>query len=186
MSVKICIYSNSEYNCSGEFFIIYLMDMQFIKKICITLLSILWFSIISFWYCLDTPGPSHMTFVWDSSPVIDNQDIVDINEWWRTFTDKLEWILHFPQKDEYTTSLWYVTSLIQVLINWLLWILAFVALIYMLYCGFLVFSSWSDDKDASKGKKWIYTAAIALAWIWLSWLIISAMIWFITLISAGD
>ena len=53
----------------------------------------------------------------------------------------------------------------------------------MIYCGFLVFSSGSDDKNASKGKKWISTAAIALTGIGLSWLIISAMIRFIQRIS---
>ena len=99
---------------------------------------------------------------------------------WQTFTDKLNWIIHIPSPSEYETTLWYVMRLIQVAINRLLWILSFIALIYLLYCGFLVFSSWADDKNAQKGKKWITTAAIALAWIGLSWLIISAMIRLIT------
>ena len=122
-------------------------------------------------------------FIGDSPAVMSGQEITDINIWPQKFTDKLGWILHLPTKTDYTTSLWYILSLIQILVNWLLWILAFVAIIYMLYCGFLVLSSGSDDKNASKGKKWISTAAIALAWIGISWLVISAMIWFIDLIS---
>ena len=140
--------------------------------------------IINLWYCLRI-WPKTEGFSWEaSSPQIEGEEIEKINEWWKTFSDKLGWILQIPQKEDYTTSLWYVTTLIQVLINWLLWILSFVALVYMLYNGFLVFSSGSDDKNASKGKKWISTAAIALAWIWLSWLIISAMIRFINNIAS--
>ena len=118
-------------------------------------------------------------------PTIDQEEMRNIaqgthntisdQEW----NEKLKWILHFPERSEYSTPLWYTLKLIQFFINWILGILSFVALMYMLYCWFLVFSSWSDDKNMQKGKKWISTAAIALAWIWLSWLIISAMIWFI-------
>ena len=139
--------------------------------------------IINLWYCLRI-WPVTEWFKWEASPQIEGEEIEKINEWWKTFSDKLGWILQIPQKEDYTTSLWYVTTLIQVLINWLLWILSFVALVYMLYNGFLVFSSGSDDKHASKGKKWISTAAIALAWIWLSRLIISAMIRFINNIAS--
>lgn len=139
--------------------------------------------IINLWYCLRI-WPVTEWFKWEASPQIEGEEIEKIDEWWKTFSDKLGWILQLPQKEDYPTSLWYVTTLIQVLINWLLWILSFVALVYMLYNGFLVFSSGSDDKNASKGKKWISTAAIALAWIWLSWLIISAMIRFINNIAS--
>ena len=158
--------------------------MKIIKQLWIIAFSIVSVFVINLWYCLPTWQPIQTPFEAESSPIIDDKEIENINEWWKTFSDKLEWILRLPQKNDYATSLWYVTSLIQISINWLLWILAFVALVYMLYCGFLVFSSWSDDKNASKGKKWISTAAIALAWIWLSWLIISAMIRFINIIAS--
>ena len=101
-------------------------------------------------------------------------------EGWHKLSELLNWIIHIPQPNEFETKLWYVMKLIQIAVNRLLWILSLVALIYMLYCWFLVFSSWSGDKNAQKGKKWIGTAATALAWIWLSWLIISIMIRFIT------
>lgn len=152
--------------------------MRFIKNIWISLLGLSLFA-LNFGYCISTWLPKTEYFNPDSTPFMSGDEIEDINEWWKTFSERLEWILSIPQKDKYSTSLWYVTTLIQVIINWLLWILSFVALVYMLYCGFLVLSSGSDDKNASKGKKWISTAAIALAWIGLSWLIISAMIRFI-------
>ena len=93
--------------------------------------------------------------------------------------DKSVWILHLPQPDTYETKLWYTLALIQIAVNWILGMLAVVSLVYILYCWFLVLSSWSEDKNASKWKSWIKNAAIAIAWIGLSWLIISAMIWFI-------
>lgn len=117
-------------------------------------------------------------------PTIDDEKMETIAQGTHdTIYDKLQWVLRFQEREEYSTTLWYAVSLVQVAINWILWILAFVALAYMLYSWFLVLSSWADDSKAKKGRKWISTAAIALAWIWLSWLIVSAMIWFITFLS---
>lgn len=117
-------------------------------------------------------------------PTIDNEKMETIAQGTHNTTyNKLQWVLRFNEREEYSTTLWYAVSLVQVAINWILWILAFVALVYMLYSWFLVFSSWADDGKAKKGRKWISTAAIALAWIGLSWLIVSAMIWFITILS---
>lgn len=118
-----------------------------------------------------------------TDPKLNGETISSIEEWIKYENDKQKWVLQFPQKENYSTTLWYALSLIQISINWLLGILATVALIYMLYSWFLVFSSWADDKNAQKGRKWIKTAAIALAWIGLSWLIVSAMIRFITLMT---
>jgi len=156
--------------------------MKFIKKIWIITFGILSIFALNLWYCLPT-WPTHSEFDPNSRYRIWVDEDEDTDKWAYTFNEKLNWVLHLPEKEKYETSLWYVIALIQITINWTLWILAFVALIYMLYCGALVISSWSDDKNASKGKKWIYTAAIAIAWVGLSWLIISAMLRFIKLIS---
>lgn len=132
-------------------------------------------------------------FRWDSETEVDTTPRIDTWNWNQEMTsmdqasfllsERLNGILKFPEKQNYTSSLEYVLDLIRVSINWILWILSFIALVYMLYCWFLIFSSWADSKNAQKGKKWISTAAIALAWIGLSWLIVSAMIWFITTLS---
>ena len=119
----------------------------------------------------------------DSNPYVDGTWADNIQQWTKIFSEKLDWILHLPQRDEYVTALGYALSLIKISVNRILGLLAFVALVYLIYCGALVLFSWSGDKNASKWKKWISTAAIALAWIGLSRLIISAMIWFISMIS---
>ena len=165
--------------------------MKIFSKVCLFLLVWLLVSILNF-----SGAAQRQKFVQDdwgwklrTSPnveagKVDDQELTgNIAEWTAYETNKLSWILQFPERSEYSTPLWYALKLIQFSINWILWILSFVALMYKLYCWFLVFSSGSDDKNMQKGKKWISTAAIALAWIWLSWLIISAMIWFISSIT---
>lgn len=133
-------------------------------------------------YALDNGKLPGKTPPEGTPPVVSWKEVKGIHDWNDAASHNILWIIKAPQPDNYTTTLWYVMALVQVSINWLLWILSTVALVYMLYCGFLIFSSGADDKNTSKGKKWIKTAAIALAWIWLSWLIISAMIWLITVV----
>ena len=124
----------------------------------------------------------NITINTDSNPKIDNKDIGDnpISQWSEHMWQKSDWILQ-PNSptDNYETRLAYVLALIQITTNWLLWILATVALVYMLYNGALILFSGSENKNLDKGKKWIKTAAIAMAGIWISWLIVSAIIWFI-------
>jgi hypothetical protein len=145
------------------------------KKILLSLFIAIPILALSFGEGLKT-WPKQSTFAWDSTAKMGGQVVEDIDQWSQTFSSKLWWIIHLPQKSDYTNSLNYVMDMIQVAINWLLWMLAFIALAYMIYCGFLIFSSWSDNKNATKGKKWIWTAAIALTGIGISWLIISMML----------
>lgn len=157
----------------------------------------LFICIIAFWIkcgytewlaSLGTPRNTNISQDWDSTPNIDNQEISDnaIWKWTTRIWNKSAWIIHLPQPEEYETKLNYTLALIKIIINRTLWILATVALVYMLYSWFLVLSSWSDDKNVSKWKKWISTAAIAIVWIGISWLIISAMIRFINVITKAN
>ena len=164
--------------------------MQKLKKIWLFLLGIM----IPFWLCfqyvqwgtLRTWDPKLPEMDTDSTTKIDNIPTENIDQWSHRMSEKTKWILHLPEPNDYDTWLWYVIALIQIAINWLLGMLAVIALVYILYCGFLILSSWSDDKNVSKGKKWISNAAVAIAGIGLSWLVISAMIWFINIISRGN
>lgn len=176
-----------------------------LKKIWLFILGI----VVVFWFNLQitqwqhfrrNPWPStqwlstrdHPTEQWSqkqdrpSDPIIDKQDLTQEDPTWiwsESMWKKIMWIIHIPQKIDYETELAYVLALIKITINRILWILAFVALVYMLYCWVLVITSWSDDKNAAKGKKWIKNAAIAIAWLGLAWIIVSAMIWFTKVIS---
>lgn len=66
-------------------------------------------------------------------------------------------------------------------INWLLWILATIALAICLYAGFLMVTSAGDQKKYESGMNILKYAAIWLAVVWLSWLFVSVIFWFIDL-----
>jgi len=137
------------------------------------------------WLCLDRDHCDGRWSQWDDrdSTAKMSWEVVSATDsiwsWSKVMWDESMWIVHLDQVENYDTELWYALSLIQITVNWTLWILAIVVFVYMLYNWFLVLSAWSDDKNVSKWKKWISNAAIAIAWIGLAWLIISAMIRFI-------
>ena len=66
-------------------------------------------------------------------------------------------------------------------INWILGILATVALTICMYAWFKMLTSWGDSKWYDAGWKTLKNAALWLAIIWLSWLIVSAIIRFVKL-----
>ena len=71
------------------------------------------------------------------------------------------------------------------LINWALWMLAFVALIVVLYGWFQMVTAAGDDAKFKSGKAALKKAAIWILWIGLSWLFVSFIFWFVDLISAA-
>ena len=160
--------------------------MQKFKKIWLFLLM----SMIFFWTNLQyaqwwLPVRDHNNNNWSqnevriSDPTVNEEWISETHSIWSwswVMSEKSIWILHLPQPEEYETWLWYTLALIQIAINWTLWILSLITLIYIIYNWFLILTSWSDSKNAAKWKKWIGTAAIAIAWIALSWLIISIIL----------
>ena len=72
-------------------------------------------------------------------------------------------------------------------INWILWILATIALVICLYGWFkMITSAWDENKYKS-GLNVLKNAAIGLAIIWLSWMIVSVIFWFVgTLWNGGS
>ena len=64
-------------------------------------------------------------------------------------------------------------------INWVLWILATIALVICLYGWFkMITSAWDENKYKS-GLSVLKNAAIGLAIIWLSWMIVSVIFRFV-------
>ena len=68
---------------------------------------------------------------------------------------------------------------IQTAINWVLGMLALVSLVLCLYAGFKMLTSWWDSKKYDAWLSIIKNAAIWLAIIALSWLIVSLIFWII-------
>lgn len=64
----------------------------------------------------------------------------------------------------------------KAIINMALWLLAFVALIMSIYTFYMMF--FSDDEAWIKKAKWnLFGIFIALAIIWLAWIIVSFIFW---------
>lgn len=75
-----------------------------------------------------------------------------------------------------------VMDVIKNIINYALWMVALVALVYLIYHGFLIVTASGDDTQYKKGLKGIKFAAIAIVGIGLSWLIVSGVFRLIALI----
>lgn len=75
-----------------------------------------------------------------------------------------------------------VINILNIIINYTLGLLAMVALVYLMYHGILILTAAGDEERFNTGLKWIQYAAIALAWIWLSWLVISLIFYLIDFI----
>jgi hypothetical protein len=73
-------------------------------------------------------------------------------------------------------------NIIKSIINYALGMVWLVALVYLIYHGFLILTAAGDETQYKKGLKWIKFAAIAMAGIGMSWLIVSAIFWLIALI----
>ena len=70
-------------------------------------------------------------------------------------------------------------SSIKSTIKWILGILATVAVVICLYAGFIMMTSAGDENKYKNGMKVLKYAAIWLAIILLSWLIVSIIFWFV-------
>lgn len=91
--------------------------------------------------------------------------------------------------DLINTTNWTGDALVNVIkwaVNWVLWILGLIALIVVLYGGFLmVTASWNEDQY----NKWfiiLKQAAVWLILIGIAWFIISMIFWLVNLFTASS
>ena len=74
-------------------------------------------------------------------------------------------------------------QIINNFINYALGLLALIALLYLLYHGFLMVTATGDEEQYNKWLQWIKYAGIALAGIGVSWFIVSLIFYLIGLIT---
>lgn len=122
---------------------------------------------------------------WDINKVIDTkinwhdidhpiQDwIYWVVKWWWDDTGIL-WLVwtdnEIQDNDQAFAS---ILKLVQNIVNYTLWIVSLVALIYIIIHWIIMLTAAGDDWKFKKWLKWIKNAAVALAWIWFSRIIIS-------------
>lgn len=72
-----------------------------------------------------------------------------------------------------------IMGVIKSFLNWVLWLLSLIALVVLLYGGFNMVTAAGDEAKYKKGFKVLQQAAVGLAIIGLSWLIVSSIFWII-------
>jgi hypothetical protein len=157
--------------------------MKIVKKLTFILL------ILSFWIC-----SAQLEIPWESTIFNNNQDqYIDANDisnpirdWAYAAikspdeTNEISWIQGAWQKiEDHTTARERTFSIIKNLINYALWLLSLIALIYIIYHGFIILTAAGDDAKYKQWLKWVKFAAIALVWIWLSRIVVSSIFWLI-------
>jgi hypothetical protein len=62
---------------------------------------------------------------------------------------------------------------IRIAINWLLWLLAFIALLFLLYGGFKVLTAGTDEAALGEAWKIVKNAGLGILMIAISWIIVT-------------
>ena len=71
-------------------------------------------------------------------------------------------------------------GVIKSFINWMLGMLALIALVILIWGGFQMVTAAGDETKYKKGFKILQQAAIGLVFIWVSWLVVSLIFWILT------
>jgi hypothetical protein len=75
-------------------------------------------------------------------------------------------------------------DVIKSFINWMLGILSLIALVVLIYGGFSMVTAAGDDGKYKKGFKILQQAGVGLAFIGVSWLIVSVIFWLLGVVGA--
>ncbi|MDD3263209.1 MAG: hypothetical protein PHR61_05225 [Candidatus Absconditabacteria bacterium] len=95
-------------------------------------------------------------------------------------TNEISGIQGAGQKiEDHTTARERTFSIIKNLINYALGLLSLIALIYIIYHGFIILTAAGDDAKYKQGLKGVKFAAIALVGIGLSRIVVSSIFWLI-------
>lgn len=87
------------------------------------------------------------------------------------------------QISDFSTAQSQTLQLVKRIVNYVLGFLALIALIYLIYNGFLILTAGGDDAQYKKGMGSLKYAAIAIAGVGASWLIVSLIFRLIALIT---
>ena len=76
------------------------------------------------------------------------------------------------------------TNLVKWFLNYVLWLIGLVAMVYLLYHGFLALTAWANDEQSAKWISGIKYAIVAIFGLALSWFIVSLILYVIFLASS--
>jgi hypothetical protein len=96
-----------------------------------------------------------------------------------TTPDALKWI-GVSWASQGTTNGGGLLDVVKNFVNWVLGLLSLIALIVLLYGGFNMVTAAGDDAKYKKGFKILQQAAIGLAVVGLSWIIVSFIFYIVS------
>lgn len=137
------------------------------------LICMLWVSFGRYWFDTDSD-----TYTRDREDVVGEIEWEALREWADDIWSDLSGVAYEDIEDSeqaQSSTVDYIT----VIVNYFLWILSLVALVYLLYHGFLMVTAAWDDEKYKKWWAWIKYATIALIWIGVSWFFISLLIYLV-------
>ncbi len=143
---------------------------------------VIYVSLIVVWYAqMIVPSSENYILTEQEEQILHSQGIGDpLRQWayniiqpeWGTGT--LSWIVGVGnQISSHPEAQNKVMQVVKNIINYVLGMLALVALVYLLYHGFMMVTAAGDDAQYKKGMAGIKYAAIAIAGIGASWLVVS-------------
>jgi len=97
-----------------------------------------------------------------------------------------EWLTGIYNEEELTDTwtAWERTmNYIKWVLNYILGIIWLVSLWYLIFQWFRALTAWSNEEEVNKAMQWIKYAIFALAWVWLSWFVLSIIFWFLQLVT---
>ena len=151
--------------------------MRFMKKILLSILALLgscW--ILLAWYdfpyqyefntqTIDSMDTNFWTMI--------REDVVD--DEWNLFNSLIS-LFHLSDQEWYGTWTWKAIYYAKWIINMVLWLVALISLVLIIFAFFMIFFS-KDDTWITKAKQMIKWIALAIAVSWLSWFIVSIFFW---------
>ena len=144
--------------------------------------------------------------LWNTNTILNTNvnEAINTDNWdWMTIWDPIrEWayqVVHSSDGDyeiwgiinnnqeivEHSVALETTLDIIKNIINYALWLLSLVALIYLILHWFMMVMAWWDDAKYKKWLAWIKHAIIAIWGIWLSRFVISFIFWIIANITTN-
>jgi len=148
--------------------------MNLIKKIILTSIFAIW--ITWFWFTVD--------FYYDIDASTDveeqteiggmiQQDVIDNDE---SALNRLLELFHLSDQDWYDSGTSKAVYYAKMIVNMLLSLVSLIALIMLIYAFYLILFS-RHESWMTKAKQMLKGIWLAIAIMWLSWLIVSFMFW---------
>ena len=153
----------------------------------------LWFAVVSVTMCIGLASTSPVfagmpRFGKGENKVI-TQDINDVvgeeiinsekalRDGSYTLSEGVEGIYNDTKLEDTGTSREKNANYIKGYINYFLGITGLIALLYLLYHGFMAVTAWTDEDQLKKGMEWVKYAGMAILGIAVAWFVVSGLFW---------